>query len=197
MSLNPALEAALALDPDARRRVERLAGAVLEVRILGPDLSLFVVPDGERVHLAATAPDEPAACIVGPPASLARLLTTDGTRVLFGGPLTVEGDVVVAKSYKRLFDTLDPDWEEALAGWVGDVPAHEAGRVAGAFSIWIQRTLAGRREDLQAWLIDEVEALPARSEVDDWLAEVDRLRADVDRLSARVARLRRSSGEQG
>ena len=64
MSLNPALEASLALDPDARRRVERLAGAVLEVRILGPDLSLFVVPDGERVHLAAAAPDEPAACIV-------------------------------------------------------------------------------------------------------------------------------------
>ena len=34
-------------------------------------------------------------------------------------------------------------------------------------------------------------ALPARAEVDEWLAAIDRVRVDADRLAARLARLER------
>jgi ubiquinone biosynthesis protein UbiJ len=196
-ALDPWLEAAQALDPDVRRRVEGLGEAILEVHVRGLGLTLYVVPADGRVRLAAAAPDEPAVRIEGPPASLARLATTGGTQVLFGGALSVEGDVTVAKAYKRLFDTLDPDWEEALAGIVGDIAAHELGRGAGGVRAWLARTAVGRRADLRAWLVDEAELAPARAETDAWLAEVDRLRADVDRLEARLARLEGRHRDEG
>lgn len=193
-ALNPALDAALAVDADARARAERLAGAPLGIHVTGLDWSVYAVPrESGQLHLQAAEPDaSPAAWISGPPASLAMLATSRGTRALFSGRLHVEGEVAVAKAYKRLFDTLDPDWEEALAGAVGDIPAHEAGRVMRGLRAWARRSVAHRREDLRAWLIDETEAVPTRAEADRWMAEVDRLRADADRLAARVARLERT-----
>ena len=196
-AVEPVIDAALALDEEAGRRVQALADAVLEVRVTGLGFSLFLVPDGRRLRIAGDSEAEPAARISGPPASLARLGTVGGTRVLFGGSIHVDGDVQVAKAYKRLFDTLDPDWEEALARVSGDVPAHEAGRAVRAFRDGLRRAIDGRRQDLRAWLIDEIEALPAPAEVEEWLHGVDALRADADRLAARVARLQRHGRDEG
>lgn len=194
-ALQPAIDAALALDPDARARVARLGDAVLEVRVTGLGLSVFVVPRGDHLQLAAATAAPAAACIAGPPASLAMLATAAGTRALFSGAVHVSGDVAVVKAYKRLFDTLDPDWEEALARVMGDIPAHETARMLRAAGTRAARIGADRRTDLRAWLVDEIEALPARGEVDDWMDAVDRLRADADRLAARVNRLERQGRE--
>lgn len=190
-----ALNTAIELDEDAGARLERMRDGSLEVRVTGTGLNLFVAPAGDRVRVAAEPDGEVAVCISGPPASLARLATTAGTRVLFGGSLHVDGDVAAAKAWKRLFDTLDPDWEEAFARIAGDIPAHEGARAAHAVADAFRRAVEGRRQDLRAWLVDEVEALPAPAEVGEWLAAVDRLRADGDRLAARAARLERRSGD--
>lgn len=195
-AMNPALDAALALDSDARARVARLDGASLAIHISGLEWSLYLTPHGEQLRIQSEPVDFPAATISGPPASLAMLATTAGTRVLFSGSLRVAGDVTAAKEYKRLFDTLDPDWEEALAQAVGDVPAHEAGRLVRNLGAWCRRAVSGRREDLKAWLVDEVELVPAPAEVDAWLTGVDETRADVDRMAARLARLERVLGSQ-
>jgi ubiquinone biosynthesis protein UbiJ len=192
-----ALNAAIELDEDAGARLERMTDGSLEVRVTGTGLNLFVAPAGDRVRVTAEPAGEAAVRISGPPASLARLATTAGTRVLFGGSLHVDGDVAAAKAWKRLFDTLDPDWEEAFARIVGDIPAHEGARAAHAVADAFRRAVDGRRMDLRAWLVDEIEALPARAEVDEWLAQVDRLRADGDRMAARVARLERRCREVG
>lgn len=185
----PLLDRALALDAEARARVRRLDGAVLEIEVTGLGWHVYAVADDDRLRLTAEPPRAADATIAGPPASLARLGALGGTQVLFGGSLQVRGDVHVAKAFKRLFDTLDPDWEEALARGLGDVPAHEAARLLRSAGAQGRRTGADRARDLRAWLIDEVEALPARHEVDAWMAGVDRMRADADRLGARVERL--------
>lgn len=196
-AVEPVVNAAIGLDEEAVRRVRALGDAALEVHVTGLGFSLFLVPDGQRLRIAGEYDGEPAARISGPPASLARLGTTAGTRVLFGGSIHVDGDVQVATAYKRLFDTIEPDWEEALARISGDVPAHEAGRAVRAFRDGVRRAVDGRRQDLRAWLIDEIEALPAPGEVEEWLAGVDALRADTDRLAARVARLERRRRDDG
>lgn len=194
-AVEPVFEGALALDEAARGRVERLEGKGLEIHVTGLEWRIHLVPTAGRLLLTDDPETPPAATIGGPPASLAALATTGGTRVLFGGHLHVSGDVQVAKAYKRLFDTLDPDWEEALARVTGDIPAHETARLLRAAGSRASRIGADRRTDLRAWLVDEIEALPARTEVDDWMNAVDRLRADADRLAARVKRLGRERSE--
>lgn len=187
----PLLDAALAHDAEARARLRRLDGAVLGVEVTGLGWHIHAVADDEQLRLTAEPPQSPDATIAGPPASLARLGALGGTQVLFGGSLRVGGDVRVAKAFKRLFDTLDPDWEEALARAFGDVAAHEAARLMRAAAAGSRRAGADRLRDLRAWLIDEVEALPAHHEAEAWMDRVDRLRADADRLAARVERLER------
>lgn len=194
-AVEPVFEGALALDEAARGRVDRLEGKGLEIHITGLDWHIHLVPAAGRLLLTDDPETPAAATIAGPPASLAALATTGGTRVLFGGSLHVSGDVQAAKAYKRLFDTLDPDWEEALARVLGDIPAHETARMLRAAGTRAGRIGADRRTDLRAWLVDEVEALPARAEVDEWMDTVDRLRADADRLAARVQRLERRRSE--
>lgn len=191
-AVEPVFERALAFDEAARGRVERLEGQGLEIHVTGLDWHIHLVPAAGRLLLTDDPETPPAATIAGPPASLVALATTGGTRVLFGGTLYVSGDVQVAKAYKRLFDTLDPDREEALARVMGDIPAHETARLLRAAGSRASRIGADRRTDLRAWLIDELEALPARAEIDDWMNAVDRLRADADRLAARVHRLERN-----
>jgi len=193
-AVEPLFEGALALDAAARGRVERLEGKGLEIHITGLDWHIHLVPAAGRLLLTDDPETPAAATIAGPPASLARLTTTGGTQVLFGAALRVAGDVQVAKAYKRLFDTLDPDWEEALARVMGDIPAHETARLLRHAGTRAARIGADRRTDLRAWLIDELEALPARAEVDEWMDAVDRLRADADRLAARLTRIERHGG---
>jgi ubiquinone biosynthesis protein UbiJ len=187
----PLLDGALDLDAEARARVRRLDGAVLEVAVTGLGWRVYAVAEGERLRLTDEPPAAADATIAGPPASLARLGALGGTRVLFDGSLRVSGDVGAAKGFKRLFDTLDPDWEEALARAFGDVPAHQAARLLRQAGAEGRRAGVDRVRDLRAWLIDEIEALPARHEVTAWMDRVDRIRADADRLAARVERLER------
>jgi len=195
-AVDPALERLLRLDPDAQRRVAALQGHGLAIEITGLDRVLYLEPDGERLRVTAEASQQPAARITGSPASLARLAGAGGTRALFGGGLAVTGDVTVARAYKRLFDTLEPDWEEALARALGDSAGHQAGRLVRGASAWFQRARAGRADDLRAWLTDESEALPPRAEIERWFDAVDQLRHDGDRLAARVERLERVARER-
>lgn len=184
---------AVELDPDAPARLERLNGRPLAIAIDGAGWVIQITPVGAAVELTTDTPEPPAARISGPPASLLALAGREGTRVMFSGALRVDGEVTAAREWKRLFDTLEPDWEEALARMAGDVPAHEASRVAALVAAWARRARAGRAADVRAWFVNELALLPARAEVEGWLDEVDRMRADSDRLAARVARLERWS----
>jgi ubiquinone biosynthesis protein UbiJ len=189
--------AALRADPDAQARLRRLAGKVLAVEFQGLGWVLTVEAVDDALRIEADPAREPHARIAGLPASLAMMARQGGTRVLFSGAVAVSGDVTVARGYKRLFDTLDPDWEEVIAGVGGDVAAHELARAGRGAADWLHRALAGRRADLRAWLTDELASVPPRAEVEDWLDDVDRLRHDTDRLSARLARLERLGGGGG
>jgi len=194
-AVNPLLAGALRLDPDAQGRAAALEGHVLAIEITGIDLTVFVEPQGPTLQCVTEPAHEPATRIAGAPASLARLASQGGTRAMFSGDLAVTGDVTVARAYKRLFDTLDPDWEEAVARVVGDSAGRQVGRFAETGAAWLRRAWAGRAADIRAWLADETEVLPARGEIEHWFDGVDRVRHDADRLAARLTRLEHARGE--
>lgn len=192
-----ALDRALALDADADTRLRALRGRVLAVEVAGLDIHVLLVPTDDRLALRQEIDRSADVRIRGYPSSLLALATAADSSALFGGGVRLEGDVTAARAYKRLFDQLRPDWEEAAARLLGDIPAHEAARLVGAARGRVARSGAGRAADLRAWLVDEVELVPAPGEVRGWMDAVDLLRADVDRLSARVRRLTDRAGAAG
>jgi ubiquinone biosynthesis accessory factor UbiJ len=92
---------------------------------------------------------------------------------------------------QRLLAAVDIDWEEQAARLIGDVAAHELGRLLRAADAWGRQAADILGRDLAEYLQEEGRVLaPAAARRARRLpAAVDVLRDDVDRLTQRVARL--------
>lgn len=189
-ALETALDRYLALDPEVAARLVRLNGKVLEVEVRGMDLRFFLLPAGHSIKVQGHYEGTPDACLRGAPLSLARLaLTEQGRRTLFSGAVELEGDTELGQQLQGILNAVDIDWEEQLARLTGDVVAHQAGTAARGARQWAERTRESLTLDLADYLHEESRQVPARGEVERFVADVDTLRADIERLAARVKRL--------
>jgi ubiquinone biosynthesis protein UbiJ len=111
-------------------------------------------------------------------------------RSIFSGDIKIEGDMDVGRKFQALFEQLDPDFEEALSNYTGDVIAHKTGQVFRSGHDWGQETLRTLQLNTSEFLQDETRDLPAQPEIDIFFKHVDELRSDADRLDARIVRLK-------
>lgn len=192
-ALEAALNAALSLDPVTRDRLAALEGRVVGLEFRGLGVSLYLLPGHGGFQLLGDYAGEPDTRLSGTPFGLLRLglapMTGSG---LFGGEVTITGDVELGQRFKAILDGLEVDWEEHLSHLVGDVVAHQLGNLARGFAAWGRKSLGSLARDTGEYLQEERGWLPHRYGVDDWLTEVDLLRSDVDRMEARVQRLQQA-----
>jgi ubiquinone biosynthesis protein UbiJ len=189
-ALEKALDHYLSLDPDVAARLAPLTGKVLEVELRGIDLHFYLLPAGHRIQVQGHYEGTPDACLRGAPLSLARLaLSEQGRRTLFSGAVELEGDTELGQQLQDILNAVDIDWEELLARLTGDVVAHQAGNAARSAQQWAGKARDSLTLDLADYLHEETRQVPARGEVERFVAEVDTLRSDIERLAARVRRL--------
>ena len=189
-ALEAALDRYLSLDPEIAARLTPLNGKVLEVELRGLDLHFYLLPAGHRIQVQGHYESTPDASLRGAPLSLARVaLSEQGRRSLFSGAVQLEGDTELGQQLQDIINAVDIDWEEQLARLTGDVVAHQAGNAARGAQQWAARTRDSLTLDLADYLHEESRQVPARGEVERFVAEVDTLRSDIERLAARVKRL--------
>jgi ubiquinone biosynthesis protein UbiJ len=189
-ALEAGLNRYLALDPDTLRRMAQLDGRVIGLQWRGTGLVLYFLPGPQGVQVLSHYEGEPDTLISGSPLALAELgLGGDRERALFSGAVEIRGDTETGQRFQQVLETMDIDWEEHLSHLVGDVAAHQAGRLARAGRKYLRSSADTLRQDLGEYLTEEARLLPARIQVDNFLADIDRLRMDADRLEARVQRL--------
>lgn len=178
----------LALDETAVKRLRALEGNSLavDVRGLGRRYQLTVHNGRCRLHGGTT--DDADAVVSGAPLALLDMVLSDGVQSLFTGQVELRGKAEIAKRFKRLFDTLDVDWEEQLSAYIGDYPARRAVRVLQSFGAWCTRSGRVLLRDIGDYLNEEKRVLGAPAEVADLHDAVDDLRDDAARLAARVTR---------
>lgn len=185
-----ALNAYLRLDPDTARRLESIAGRLVALEIIGPDMVLLVRVLKDRVQVSGHRAFEPDAIIRGSPIALARLgLSSDAPGVVSGQGVEIRGDAEVGRVFREVLAGVEIDWEEMLAKRIGDIPAHQIGNTVRAVTAGVSEAAGKLRMDLTEYLQEEARITPARVEVEQLMEEVDTLRTDVDRLEARVDRL--------
>jgi len=182
--VNPALR----LDPDAVRRLAALEGKSILLEVVGADapLRLYVLPAADGLRLRRDYDRLPDVTISGTPAVFLRQLLRGPT---VSGELVVRGDIELGQRFQRILASAAPDWEEGLARLVGDVPARQLARAAGALRDWVQQSLRTLGLDAAEYLQEEAFVLAKRERIERFLREVDRLREDVDRLEQRLQRL--------
>jgi ubiquinone biosynthesis protein UbiJ len=189
-AVETALDRYLSLDPEVAARLARLNGKVMEVELRGLNLHFYLLPAGHRIQVQGQYEGTPDASLRGAPLSLARVaLSEQGRRTLFSGAVQLEGDTELGPQLQDIINAVDIDWEEQLARLTGDVVAHQAGNAVRGAQQWAGKAGESLTLDLADYLHEETRQVPARGEVERFVAEVDTLRSDIVRLAARVRRL--------
>jgi ubiquinone biosynthesis protein UbiJ len=182
---------------DIMRLVAESTGETLKLsRVTGSvDDATFPAETGAP-HPEAAFPDasKTEAEIVGGPLSLLALGGEAPEAVLQRGDVQIRGDVELAQKFRELALLLRPDPEEELSRFVGDVPAHQLGRVARAALGWTRTAASTTVRNVAEYLAHERQHLVPRAEGDQLLKGVDILRESVDRLEARIELLTRKTG---
>ncbi len=180
------------LDFDARTRsaLERLAGRTMCIEFAGVGKKLYVRFQPQRVEFVDDWPERPDLTLRGTPLAFARYALAGDSAGAGSGGVEIEGDAVLAQHFTRVLKQLDVDWEEWLSQYVGDVAAHQVGRLARSFDDWARTTADTLRRNAAEYLTEESRVLVSSRRVSRFLTEVDTLRSDVERLEQRVLRLR-------
>ena len=172
----------------ARELCKELDGTLAAIRVRDTALALyFRVEDGELI-VAGRDDNEPDIVITGSLFALARLAQSGDEDAIRNGAVELTGDAGRAARFQRLLGYAKPDFEEELAGVVGDTVAHQVGRAARGIRAWTLEMRATTRDNVREYLQEESRDLPSRYEVERLSQGVNTLRDDVDRLEARINR---------
>jgi ubiquinone biosynthesis accessory factor UbiJ len=176
----------------ARQLCAELEGRSLAIEIR--DIArLRVASNG--LQLSVTRDEEPAdATVSGGPLGLAALAADSPEAVLQRGGVAIAGDAELAQKFRELGRLLRPDLEEELSLLVGDVPAHQLGRLARLGLGFGHRAMSTTVRNAAEYLAHERADLVSRNEGEQFLRGVDAVREGVDRLAARLEQLTRRRG---
>lgn len=188
VALNSAIEGSGA----ARADLKRLDGKVIEFKVIGLPLTLHFLPQSERLTVASDYHGEPDIRITAPAGGLIAAALKGDDAVPRG--MEISGDAETAQLFSRLLKQSDPDWEEVLSRYIGDIPARQVGNTLRAIARWGKDAGGRLGQDLADYLHYETRAVPPRHEVEEFLSGVDRLRDDAERLAARLDRAARKAG---
>jgi ubiquinone biosynthesis accessory factor UbiJ len=188
-TLGNVLNRGLPRSPRARQLCAELAGK--SVAIVIRDIARFsIASNGLQLIISRDA--APAnATLIGGPFSLLALSGESGQAVLQRGDVTMSGETDTAQAFRELAQLLRPDLEEELSLIVGDVAAHQLGRLARLSAGWGRRAADTTLKNLGEYLGHERADLVSRNEGEQFLRGVDQVREGVDRLQARLDVLER------
>lgn len=189
--VSSALSRLLTADADCAERLARLEGSVIEVQLKDSPRRAYALPGRHGVHLRRHHDGDVAVRVSGRMADfIAYARASRRGDSLGAGRIEISGDLAVAQQVQALLAELSIDWEEVLAGTIGDVPAHTLGRLARALGGWGEAALRRLERDAADYLKHESRLVVQRREVEDLGRAVFALADDVERLAARVQRLR-------
>ena len=191
--LEKAINHYLALDPVSIKRLAVHSGKTVAVDVRGPEMVFYIGITNEGVLVFNKEPDVVDTRLLGSPVALMKMGISsqpeETENILFSGDVKIEGDIELGQELKIILNEIEPDFEERLSEYTGDVIAHQVGNLFRAGKRWGGRSVETLEQDMAEYLQEETGQLPVREEVDAFLSGVDSLRSDVDRMEARVRRL--------
>jgi len=182
------LARAASLDADPAAKLQPLSGRWLKFALHGLEIDLWLTVEDERMRVLAEPEEhdlEPDTEIAGTPgALLAMALPELGS----SGGVRIEGDASLAQQFQQAVKALDPDVEQGLTDYFGDLLGPQMYRVVAQALDSARQTTRTGGDQVSRWLLEESRFVPAPGEWQEFRDGVDRLREAVDRLESRVRR---------
>lgn len=183
-----AFNRALELDPAGKQALMSALTGPVQFALESVNLTLVLQQAGDRIQVGSQPAESPALVLSGRPMAFAALATGDD-RVFSEGRIRVTGDTALAHQFQRAIDQLNPDWEAAMAAYVGDVPAHFIGQRARGAVSWSRQAFRSLNANVEEYIHEESPSLPGRRELEATFEDIDRLSLQTERLEARIQRL--------
>jgi len=177
----------------ARAACARLNGKSLAVRIgLAPEhtlLTLNFACENEHMSIASKDDSTASATLTGTPLAYLSMVGTQPEAVMRSGSVRIEGDAEAAQAFRDLLKAARPDFEEELSRVIGDVAAHQVGKMARGALDFGKKVADTFAQNVAEFLQEESRDVVTRIEVDEFVSAVDKLRDDVERAEAKIKQL--------
>jgi ubiquinone biosynthesis protein UbiJ len=145
----------------------------------------------EFIKLSEHYDGVPDTVLKGSPAALFKMgMVSDVAPMTLKGEVEISGDMRLGREFKKLLAEMDIDWEEHLASFIGDAPAHQVTGAAKQFVGWANKAKQAILADVSEYLQEESRDVVTGAELEMFYEDVDNLRNDVDRLQAKVEALK-------
>lgn len=192
-ALEAAINASLSLDKTTQKKLAQYSGRIIRIACSKPEVLFFVRID-EKISIMQHCEQSIDAGIEGPAKEWIALLTAeDSASALINGKLIIHGDSNLFMELKSIVEQIQLDWQAYLARFIGDVPAHFAGKAASSainFGKQARKTLHRSVDD---FLHEEARLLPSRIECENFYKQLRSLEMQLDRIDAQIKRAARNT----
>ena len=179
----------IAMDAGCQPALARLQGKQLSVTLR--DLKLTLVISASQDALLFNQHNELTDCQISADISTLKQLRDPSqlTRLIKTDALQIDGDLHVAQQFSQFLQQLNPDWQQALAQYVGDALAYKISLTLAQLQQYIQLK-AGQLAQVQLELAqDELLLTPSRLETEQFSQQLSELQARVELLRRQLNKL--------
>ncbi|WP_318437428.1 ubiquinone biosynthesis accessory factor UbiJ [Photobacterium leiognathi] len=176
-------------DADSQRRLTRLRGKVISVKLNEFNKTMYFV-FSHQIDVLAGFEGE-VDCQLALNLSVLPELRQQAnlTQLIKADKLALDGDLQLAQYFSSLLSGLKPDFEDKLSEYTGDVVAHTLVSSVKSGSRFIRQGIKNRQRDLAEVITEEWRLLPQPLEMMHFCDQVDDLKSDVARFEARLNQL--------
>ena len=176
-------------DVEIVKRLAPLEGKLLAVKITELPCFYLWVNKGEAQFLWETSELPDGTIRAGLFATFQAKARRNGYLFQDDSTYEVLGDPDTVRAVRTFFSGFQPDWEEHLAGIVGDTVAHKSGQSVRVASEWARNASRSAMQNFSEYLQEERQVLATRPRVDRHLEKMARLQQGVDALEKRLTLL--------
>ncbi len=182
--LEKLLNSLLALDAEMPEALSRIQGKTIAFEFVNTRYVLFICPSTDGIRIRTYYDAKPDVLIRGTPGNFLMMLNSSAEGLQTD--IQITGDVMLARRFREIIQSVELDWEEPLSDWVGDSAAYQIGRFFRNLGRFAMRTGTTLAVDLSEYLRFETRMLPDDLLVEEFCNEVSNLREDADRFARRV-----------
>ena len=180
----------IATRTSAKKISEQLEGKILSIHIKNTSRLFNVIMNSNELN-PHTITENYDVQISGSLISFAKLLRNNSSDALRDGTISINGDVAVAQKFQKLFAMINPDIEEELSHFVGDIMANNIVTVSKKTGDWLNNTTDILQENIKEYLQEEIKLMPSKYEFNIFSKEVSKIRDDIERLEKKINEFQR------
>jgi len=188
-ALENAINASLSLDKTTQDKLANHRGRIIRIACTKPALAFYIRVDAQ-VEILQHYEQQVDAGIEGPSQEWFALISADDTAsALINGNLKIHGDSNLFMELKAIAADIDLDWQAYIARFIGDIPAHFAGKLASNALNFGKQARKTLHRSVNDFLHEEARLLPTRIECENFYSQLRTTEMQIDRIDAQLKRL--------